>query len=79
MTKVKFLILISLNTLVHKNANHVQLQVQLQKIGDAIRVKITKIFTKNQLYKIKCIQVHKVLYDTEHSLGSSGQGFSAKI
>ena len=35
-------------TLTHRNANRVQLQL----IGDAIRVKI-KIFAKNQFYKIK--------------------------
>ena len=38
-----------------------------------------KKITKNQFYKMKCIQVHRVLYDTEHSLRPPGQGFSAKI
>ena len=40
---------------------------------------MTEIFTKSQFYKIKCIQIQRVLYDTEQPLRSFGQGFSAKI
>ena len=53
--KMQFEFLVFLvNSLAHWNAN----RVQLQQIGDAICVEITKIFTKNQFYKIKCVEFH---------------------
>ena len=71
-------------TLMHWNAIYIQVQLQLQWSGDAIWVEIANILTKDQFYKIKCIQihfvqVHRVLYDTEHSLRPSGQSFSSRI
>ena len=65
-------------TLVHWNTICNQGQLQLQWSGETIWVEITKVFTKIQFYKIKCIQVHKVLYDTEHSLRPSGKVLERK-